>query len=121
MVRLAASSHRFRRENTLRAMPNMQHHDDLACRQLINLSGFVAHEMSASLFLFSCGTVVKALALSTFPQGRRRADSAALLLCFVSRSPFLVVAAKASLTVEDGVASVLIMPDLDRRLDEMRA
>ena len=75
------------------------------------------------LFLFSCGTVVKALALSTFPQAGRRADSGGpfcLLFCFLDR-PFLVVAAKASLTVEDGVAFVLIMPDLDGRLDEMRA
>ena len=58
-------------------------------------------------------------ALSTFPQAGRRADLSGFSH-FGDRS-FLIVAAEASLAVEDRVGSVVVLADLDPRLDEVWA
>ena len=61
----------------------------------------------------------KALALSTFPQAGRRADLSGLFLS--GADPHFVVTSQASWPMKDRMGSVMVLPDLDVRLDEMRA
>src|ERR1700734_384697 len=69
------------------------------------------------LVLFSCGTVDNAAALSTFPQARHGAElGGALDRAIVLEPAFLVAAADASWSVEDGVRAVGIDVYLDPRL-----
>ena len=58
-------------------------------------------------------------ALSTFPQAGRRADSSGFAV--VCDRSFLIVAAEASPAVEDRVGSVVVLANLDPRLDEVCA
>ena len=58
-------------------------------------------------------------ALSTFPQAGRRADLSGFP-GFDDRA-LMIVAAETSLAVEDRVGAVVVLADLDPRLDEVRA
>src|SRR5205823_10733814 len=67
----------------------------------------------------TCALPISPFALSTVPQAGRRADLSGFSN-FGDRSS-LIVAAEASLAVEDRVGTVVVMADLDPRLDEVRA
>ncbi len=62
--------------------------------------------------------MVKALALSTFPQPGRRADLSGLF--FICDGSCAVIAANASWSVEDAVGAIGVVADPDIGLDEMR-
>ncbi len=64
------------------------------------------------------GGVGKSKTCPCRPQASRRADLGGFLV--FHRGAFLVVAAKAARAVEDGVGSVMVLADLDPRLDEVR-